>query len=306
VTYNVLSILTSIGRASIPVYSGCRKPFMRPAVHAPDIHGSSGIDGTALLPIPTATAQSANAITAMHTAIMATEANTCVLVATGTLTNVALLLATFPEVAGHLRALSIMGGAFGDRDDSRGNITPHAEFNIYCDPEAAQSIFSNRTLSGRITLVPLDTTHTVLATEEVLERLLKGGEKGEGKNELRRMLYELLTYFCATYARVFNITAGPPLHDPLAVAAVLPTDEVAWEMEEVRVEVVCHGEEMGRTVKTREEPAVIGEGLGAGGKDPYTTVLVPKKVDVDAFWKMMLDMVTSADGRYTWPDAVAA
>lgn len=195
-----------------------------------------------------------------------------------------------------------MGGAFGTRADARGNITPHAEFNIYCDPEAAQSIFSNRALSGRITLVPLDITHTVLATDEVLERLRYGGEGVRGSSELRVMLVELLTFFRDTYAKVFGITAGPPLHDPLAVAAVLPTDEVQWEMEEVRVEVVCHGEEVGRTVKTREEPAVIGEGLGAGGKDPYTTVLVPKKVDVDAFWKLLLDMVTAADGRYTWPE----
>jgi uridine nucleosidase len=275
---------------------------MRPAVHAPDIHGDSGIDGTLLLPEPTVSPKATNAIVAMRDAIMSTPLQTCVLVATGTLTNVALLLATFPEVAGHLKEISIMGGAFGERPDACGNITPCAEFNIYCDPEAAQSVLSHPALDGRITLVPLDLTHTVLATEEVLERLLHGGpQNGSSPGTFRRMLFELLTYFSATYAKVFSITAGPPLHDPLAVAAVLPTDDVKWEMELVRVQVVCHGEEVGKTIKTLEQPPVMGAGLGGEGKDPYTVVKIPKKVDTVAFWKLLLDMVEQADGRYTWP-----
>ncbi|KAF8251951.1 Inosine/uridine-preferring nucleoside hydrolase [Wilcoxina mikolae CBS 423.85] len=302
VTSNALSILTAINRTDIPVYSGSRKPFMRPAVHAPAIHGTSGIDGTLLVPEPTVSHNPSNAIVAMHKAIMSTPLQSCVLVATGTLTNIALLFATFPETASHIKEVSIMGGAFGDREDSKGNIKKWAEFNIYCDPEAAQSLFSNPQLNGRITLVPLDLTHTVLATPNVLTRLLSGGEDGMPGN-FRTMLYELLTYYSATYARVFNITTGPPLHDPLAVAAVLPTNEIAWEMELVRVEVSCHGDEVGKTIKTREEPAVHGVGLGGEAKDPYTMVKIPKKVDVEAFWKVLLDLVTKADGRYTWPAA---
>lgn len=115
---------------------------MRPAVHAPDIHGDSGIDGTDLLPKITVPAYSTteSAVVAMRDALMATPPNTAALVATGTLTNIALLFATFPEVADHIKVLSIMGGAFGTRPDARGNITKTAEFNIFCDPEAAQSV----------------------------------------------------------------------------------------------------------------------------------------------------------------------
>lgn len=273
---------------------------MRPAVHAPDIHGASGIDGTLLLPTPTASASPTNAILAMRSAILSTPANTCVLVATGTLTNIALLFSAFPEVAAHIKEVSIMGGAFGTRADARGNITPTAEFNVYCDPEAAQSVFSHPGLDHKIILIPLDITHTVLATGEVLERLLHGGVPG-AKNEFRTMLFELLTFFSATYERVFGITAGPPLHDPLAVAAIIPTDEIAWEMEEVRVEVVCHGEDLGKTIKTHEEPEVHGVGLGGEARGSVVRVRVPVKVDVDAFWGVLLEAVARADGRFTWP-----
>lgn len=122
------------------------------------------------------------------------------------------------------------------------------------------------------------------------------------------MLHDLLTFFSKTYADVFKITLGPPLHDPLAVAAVLPTDEIKWDFEEVRVHVVCDGDEIGRTVKTpREEKAheVRGDGLGAGGELVECVVRVSKGVDVDAFWKLLLGCVAKVDGRYTWKEMVA-
>lgn len=79
----------------------------------------------------------------MRNALLAQPKGTPWVVATGTLTNVALLFATFPEVAEHIQGLSIMGGAIGEGftdapmsrlpgEKSRiGNVTPWAEFNIY-------------------------------------------------------------------------------------------------------------------------------------------------------------------------------
>lgn len=176
-----------------------------------------------------------------------------------------------------------------------------------CDPESAQSIFSNPLLSGRITLASLDLTHTVLATTPVLSALLyPSGDSSEPPTHLRKMLHDLLTFFSNTYADVFNITAGPPLHDPLAVAAVLPTDEISWVVDEVRVHVVCDStEEVGRTIKKPREDKIDkirGEELGKGGKLVETVVKVPKSVDVDAFWKVILSSVEKADGRYTWAE----
>lgn len=83
----------------------------------------------------------------MRNALLAQSPNTAWLVATGTLTNIGLLFATFPEVAGHIKGLSIMGGAVGEGftdvpmsrlpgEESRvGNTTPWAEFNIYVGAE---------------------------------------------------------------------------------------------------------------------------------------------------------------------------
>ena len=54
------------------------------------------------------------------------------LVALAPQTNLALLLRTYPEVAGHLERIVFMGGSA-----SVGNATAVAEFNVGHDPEAA-------------------------------------------------------------------------------------------------------------------------------------------------------------------------
>lgn len=76
----------------------------------------------------------------MREALLSQPSRKTWLVATGTLTNVALLFATFPELAEHVKGLSIMGGAIGGgftsvstTADNKGfgNTTFYAEFNIY-------------------------------------------------------------------------------------------------------------------------------------------------------------------------------
>ena len=58
-----------------------------------------------------------------------------------------------------------MGGAF----NVPGNISPHAEFNIFFDPEAASKVLAAS--NGRITLFPLDVTSTITFNASHLERL---------------------------------------------------------------------------------------------------------------------------------------
>lgn len=104
---------------------------------------------------------------------------------------------------------------------SFGNTTDYAEFNIYCDPEAAASVFSNPQLATKTTLIPLDITHQVLGDETVL-RLLSRNHTGNGRladSPIRQLFLEIMTFFAHTYDREFGMSDGPPLHDPIAIAA---------------------------------------------------------------------------------------
>ena len=145
-----------------------------------------------------------NAIKDMRDALMSCPPQTAWLVATGALTNIGLMFAVFPEVGKHIKGLSIMGGAIGgdftnvymgpEYTDSAGqkharigNESPFAEFNIWCDPEAARSLFTNPDLTSKTTLITLDLTHQACASIEVRDTLLSSKAKQEPPTMLRRM-----------------------------------------------------------------------------------------------------------------------
>nr|VVW87487.1 unnamed protein product [Nymphaea colorata] len=64
---------------------------------------------------------------------------------TGSLTNLCILLLTYPELKQKIVKIVMMGGAIG-----KGNITPAAEFNVFFDPHAFDEVLR---LKGEIPLV---------------------------------------------------------------------------------------------------------------------------------------------------------
>src|SRR6218665_1607589 len=80
------------------------------------------------------------------------------LIAVGPMTNIALALALEPELPRLVRGITIMGGAAL----APGNVTPAAEANIWCDPEAAAAVFN---APWRLRMVGLDVTMRTLLTE---------------------------------------------------------------------------------------------------------------------------------------------
>ena len=311
-TKNALRVLEAIGRPEVPVYPGARKPFCRPAHHAPDIHGDSGIDGTDLLPVTTRKpVTNCNPILDMYEALIRQPPGTAWVVATGTLTNVALLFSTFPELVSHIKGFNIMGGAVGDgftaaplgpafHDGTTlrsriGNTTPYAEFNIWCDPESAQSLFSNSELANKTMIAPLDLTHQAFADKDIQHIVMygepehvfiKAGTEKPKPTKLRQMFHELLLFFAETYAHIFNLTEGPPVHDPLAVAYIFATHaEEIWRIpfhdnaERWKVEVELSGPQLGRTKIAKADEGVI----------------IPRGFDGKRFWAVINDCLEVAD-----------
>ncbi len=61
-----------------------------------------------------------------------------------------------------------------------------------------------------LAMVPLEVTHTALATPAVMQRI------AERQSAFLALMHRLLLFFAHTYRDVFDF-AHPPLHDPLAV-----------------------------------------------------------------------------------------
>lgn len=79
--------------------------------------------------------------------------NNIIVISLGPLTDIANILEHYPEAKSKISCLIMMGGGF-----STGNITKSAEFNIYCNPKAANCVFR----SGiNIKLIPIHITRQV-------------------------------------------------------------------------------------------------------------------------------------------------
>lgn len=212
--------------AQTPVYVGCDRPLLREPVHAYWYHGSDGMGGRNY-PEPTLPEEKGSAIEAL-VELIRSNANDVMLVTLGPLTNVAAALIRAPELAGMVTRCVMMGGAA----NVVGNVTPVAEYNIWCDPEAARIVFR----SG-------------------MNLEMVGWEVGRGDAALTDAeidgVYALGTPL-ATFAMDCNVHAlelakrwqgdpGMTLHDPTAMAIALdPT--ISKRSGRYRVDVELRGE----------------------------------------------------------------
>ena len=154
-TRNARRLVELAGLTHIPIAAGMDRPLVREPVYAPEVHGQTGLDGPDL-PEPTIPILQEHAVEFIYRTAM--EVDDLVLLPIGPLTNVAVALRRYPELASRITMISLMGGSL-----TFGNSTPAAEFNIWADPDAAHVVFS----SGiPIKMVGLNVTRQVSATPE--------------------------------------------------------------------------------------------------------------------------------------------
>jgi inosine-uridine nucleoside N-ribohydrolase len=202
-TANAIRVLDHVGRTEIPVAAGADRPLVRERHVAADVHGETGLDGPDLPP-PSRKPEAAHAIDWIAMTLTASR-SPITLVPTGPLTNIALFLARYPELASRVERIVLMGGAYGE-----GNVTPAAEFNIWADPEAAHRVFT----SGiDLTMVGLDVTHQALLRPRDVDRLRASGRAG-------RLVADLFEFYVGFHRRRYG-WEGAPVHDAVAMAHVI-------------------------------------------------------------------------------------
>lgn len=124
------------------------------------------------------------------------------LVALGPLTNVAKAYAASPKTMSKLKELVIMGGAL----NTYGNVTPAAEFNFYCDPEAAALVLASTIPK---LLVPVNVCRKVVLTKKELEQF----RSSRGSSFIEKMVQNYLAYYLET-----EKLGGAVLYDPVAMS----------------------------------------------------------------------------------------
>jgi pyrimidine-specific ribonucleoside hydrolase len=241
---NIRKVLSLLQPSDRPfVARGAERPLTGRIVHAVSYHGEDGLGGVEIRQkeggewwksFPGTADELIGKMARQHPGDIT-------LIAIGPLTNLALGLEKDPEGMGRLKEIVIMGGAVR----TGGNITPHAEFNFFVDPLAAKRVLE----SGLpITLVPLDATHQVPLTAEIMDRL--------------RKIQNLFSGF------VVKVTGYDPetrrfregreffyLHDPLAVGVAVNPGLVEKEKLSLSVKTE-EGEEYGKLLELPGDPAL--------------------------------------------------
>jgi len=261
-TLSNAAALVTLSGGAVPVHGGADRPLLGAFEDAAHVHGDDGLGGVALPKgAPPADGLAADAIRS----ILRAAGETVTLIGIAPVTNLALALATEPQLAAKVEQIVLMSGAWG-----QGNVTPSAEFNAFSDPEALAILLD---VGRPIVLVPLELTAQALVTAERIAML-----RGRGSGRVLRTACEILAAV-PFFPRLGGI--GHPLHDPCAVAWMVRPGLFGGRASHVRVEL-SPGASRGRTVIDRSHP---------GGQPANALVL--ETLDADGFFDLLGERLAS-------------
>jgi purine nucleosidase len=206
-TENVLAILAAAG-AHIEVHAGAAQPLVETRIDARHVHGEDGLGG-APRPAETRDLASADAVQFLTATLSAAAADPVDLLMVGPLTNLALALRRTPGIVAGIGRLTVMGGTL----HGRGNVTPAAEFNVFCDPEAAAIVLG---AGLDTTVVPWEPCVGHFLEGSDIDRMLEAAPDGDYKAFVRALI---------EHDRSRHVREGKGdrlfLIDPLAAAVVV-------------------------------------------------------------------------------------
>ncbi len=242
--------------APLQVFAGAERPLQRPLVTAKETHGPEGLGDHEPPPAPPVTATATALLEAVRVA-----GEPVVLVTLGPLTNLALALRHDPAL---LRSRVTRHVAMGGNIAAAGNSGGLAEFNVWCDPEAAAEVFAAE-LGGGTELVGLDVTRRLVITAAAVEKLARHPDPDA-------RWYGRLLGFYVRFHQSQEGLAGAVINDPLAVALAL---EPAWgRAEALRLAV--------------DRAAATGRGETRVGRPSDPGVRVYRDVDLGAVHDWLL------------------
>jgi purine nucleosidase len=129
------------------------------------------------------------------------------IIAMGPLTNIARAFVRDPELPTLVGNIVITGGTVS----GPGNITPAAEFNMFCDAASAQVVFRSPSTK---TLIPLDVTNRIELSYDLFNRL------PDESTRVGKLLRQILPAAFRGYRQHFGLE-GIHAHDTVALMAAL-------------------------------------------------------------------------------------
>ena len=261
---NAKKILKHMNRLDVPVYIGESKPLKRDYVNALDTHGADGL-GESFLPEVEGYQQKIGAVDFLTDILKKEKVS---VIALGPMTNLARLIQKDQAAFNQIEEIVSMGGSF----KSHGNCSPVAEYNYWCDPDAAALVYDTLYQNGKmIHMIGLDVTRKIVLTPTLLEYICRlDKETGE--------FIRKITKFYFDFHWEWEHIIGCVINDPLAVAYFLNPDICQGFDSYVQIET--KGISLGQSVV---------DSMDFYRKTPNTKVLT--EVDVFAFFQLFLSRI---------------
>ncbi|NPV56563.1 MAG: nucleoside hydrolase [Anaerolineae bacterium] len=256
---NARKVLQLAGASQIPVARGVERPLVQPLVIASETHGPTGL-GYAKTPEPTQAEDARHGVDFLIEQAMSAPGE-YTLVAIGPLTNLALALRREPRLATAFAQVIHMGGAI----HTSGNVTPQAEFNVWCDPHATHMVYH---AGLPLTVVPLDVTYQCVLMQKHVDHLL------QFKSPVSRFIAGT-TRFYIEFHNEYQDIDGCIINDPLALALAFAPELVTCQ--EIFVDVdIAGGVSMGKTFGYFYK-------MGQGAPNAQVALAVKPEVFLDLF-----------------------
>lgn len=195
---------------------------------ASHIHGSDGMGNlSAQLPEPIHSYETARYSDEILIDRLNAMPGEITVIAIAPLTNLAAAEQKHPGILKKAKEIIIMGGAF----HCPGNVTPHAEFNLWFDPEAAEIVLNSR---NDLVLTSLDVTRRLVFMREMGELIAQINST----SELSKFLTNLCEFMISTALkyRETDGASGFLVHDAATLGYLFYPETMLWRRARVQIE----------------------------------------------------------------------
>jgi purine nucleosidase len=277
---NALKVLSLAGRCDVPVAEGAQRPLHAKLNIAPLCIGRGGLGG-AVLP-PAQCKADPRFGPGVIIELVHKYPHEITLIGVGPETNLALALLKDPTIVPLVKRVILMAGSI-----SGGNVNGAAEFNVYCDPDAADLVFR---AGWPVTMVGLDVTEiTLISSAQVDEIERSGGAEAKFAAAVAR--FQVGLYQGTGFS-------GGAIHDALAVGVAFDPTFVKLRAMHIDVETegrIARGETVANRLGTVDHVVDKGDHLETVGVDevkPNAQVAVG--IDSERFLKLFISRLSGS------------
>lgn len=270
---NAKKVLRQADREDVPIYIGEMVPLGGTYADAMDTHGSDGL-GESFLPDVPGEFPEKPAVEFLEETLEKEETD---ILALGPLTNLARLFQKRPELIRRVSRFVSMGGSFR----SHGNCSPVAEYNYWCDPEAAKICYElSAEARKKIEMVGLDVTRQIVLTPNLISYMERLDKKTGG-------FVRKITGFYMDFHWEYEGIIGCVINDPLAAAYLIDPSMCSGfdSFLEVETEGICRGQ-------------TVVDSMNFWKKNPNSHVLT--ETDAKRFMSFFLSRILKKEDGTKW------